>query len=160
MATTTPNLRLIKTDTSDNVSPAFINDNMDRIDEAYADLSVDYVVAQGVQGNWRYRRWYSGLAECWYTATGNTGPWRWWSVKSDWLQYGSNYIYAEYPLTFVELPLEFASATCETTDCWLDRTGGETVNRSSYYYVTTQSDTMKSACNYRFQLYVVGRWKK
>lgn len=159
MATTTANLQLIKPATTDNISPVPMNENMDKIDQVYGEITVDYIVAQGVQGNWRYRRWNSGLAECWYVAEGNTGEWRWWSSNSDWLQYGSNYIYAEYPLTFTELPIEFASATCSTTDCWLDRTGEQTVNRSSNYYVTTQGDAMKSACTYRFQLYVVGRWK-
>lgn len=159
MATVTANLRLLKPDLADNISPAPMNENMEKIDEAYADLSVDYVVAQGVQGKWRYRRWNSGLAECWYAAEGNTGAWRWWSTKADWLQYGSNVLYAEYPLTFAELPMEFASATCSTTDCWLDRTGGQTVSRSSNYYVTTQGDTAKTAGTYRLQLYVVGRWK-
>lgn len=28
----------------------------------------DYVVEQGVRGNWRYRKWNSGMAECWGSA--------------------------------------------------------------------------------------------
>lgn len=159
MATTTPNLQLIKPELGDNISPEPMNENMDKLDEVYGTLTTDYVVAQGIQGNWRYRRWFSGLAECWYVGEGNTGNWRWWSTKSDWLQYGSNVIYVNYPLAFSELPIEFASATCSGTDCWLDRTGGQTIDRSSNYYVTTQGDTVKNACTYRFQLYVVGRWK-
>lgn len=159
MAEVTDHLQLTKYDITDNISPLPLNENMDKIDAAYRELSVDYIVAVGSYGNWVYRRWASGLAECWYTAEGNTGEWRWWSNNSDWLQYASNYIYAEYPLTFVEVPMEFASAVCNNTDCWLDRTWGQTVSRSSTYYVTTQGDTKKTATTYKFQLYVVGRWK-
>lgn len=38
----------------------------------------DYVVAEGTSGDWHYRKWNSGVAECWYngwvtpTATGST----------------------------------------------------------------------------------------
>ena len=85
MATITSNLRLTKIDVDDNISPIVINENMEKIDEVFGNISTDYVVAQGVQGDWIYRRWNSGLAECWYSGTGNTGAWRWWSTKSDWL---------------------------------------------------------------------------
>lgn len=159
MATVTSNFQLLKIDIADNISPTPINENMDKIDEALTDLSKDYIVAQGISGKWIYRRWSSGLAECWYNAEVSTGSWRWWSTKSDWLQYGSNVMYATYPLTFVEIPMEFASAVCTTTDCWLDRTGGQSISRSSNYYVTTQGDTMKTAGTCKFQLYVIGRWK-
>lgn len=159
MAILTEKLRLTKIDVTDNISPEPINENMEKIDLAYGDLTIDYVVAQGVQGNWIYRRWASGLAECWYNTTGNTGAWRWWSTKSDWLQYGSNVIYANYPLTFTAIPMEFASAYLSEGDCWLDRGVGQTASRSSKYWVTTQNDKAKAACTYRFQLYVVGRWK-
>ena len=32
----------------------------------------DYVVAQGVSGNWRWRKWKSGMAECWQRLWVNT----------------------------------------------------------------------------------------
>jgi hypothetical protein len=37
--------------------------------DAFAALSTDFVVAQGVSGNWSYRKWASGVAECWGTFT-------------------------------------------------------------------------------------------
>ena len=33
-------------------------------------LSVDYIVEQGTSGIWTYRKWNSGIAECWGTYTG------------------------------------------------------------------------------------------
>jgi hypothetical protein len=37
------------------------------IDTAVAQeiVTADYVVAQGTSGDWRYRKWNSGIAECW-----------------------------------------------------------------------------------------------
>ena len=32
-------------------------------------LSVDYIVEQGTSGIWTYRKWNSGIAECWGTKT-------------------------------------------------------------------------------------------
>lgn len=64
MATITSNLRLTKIDVDDYISPIVINENIEKIDEAFGNISIDYVVAQGVQGDWIYRRWASGLAEC------------------------------------------------------------------------------------------------
>lgn len=59
MATTT-NLQLQKINNSDFVSPDPINNNMDKIDA----MGVDYIVEQGKTGEWWYRKWKSGRAEC------------------------------------------------------------------------------------------------
>lgn len=159
MATVTEKLHLTKPDVNDQISPTPMNDNMDKIEDAYKALTVDYVIAQGVQGDWLYRRWNNGMAEAWYEKEGDTGAWKWWSTKADWLQYSSNPIYAEYPISFITIPKEFASATCAGTDCWVDRAKGQTTARSSTYWLTTQGDALKTAGKYTFNLYVVGRWK-
>jgi hypothetical protein len=48
--------------------------------DAVTNLGIkDYIVAQGTSGNWSYRKWNSGLAECWHykwitpTALSSTG---------------------------------------------------------------------------------------
>ena len=40
--------------------------------ELLADLGADYIVEQGISGGWRYRKWASGLAECWGEVAANT----------------------------------------------------------------------------------------
>lgn len=65
MSTLTKNFNLIKPDLSDNVSPSQYNDNFDRIDELLNERTKDYIVDQGVYGIWTYRKWNSGIAECW-----------------------------------------------------------------------------------------------
>jgi hypothetical protein len=58
MATT--NLALESIDPSDYVSPDTINNNFAKVDS----LGVDYVVEAGYSGEWWYRKWKSGRAEC------------------------------------------------------------------------------------------------
>ena len=47
-------------DSSDYVSPTPINNNFKKLDV----LGLDYVVEQGTSGEWWYRKWKSGRAEC------------------------------------------------------------------------------------------------
>ena len=57
---------------------------------------VDYIIEQGTNGIWTYRKWNSGIAECWGIATGNTATNDDSSVPSS---------------TTVELPFLFVTAT-------------------------------------------------
>lgn len=36
-----------------------------KVDGASASFQTDYIVEQGTSGNWTYRKWNSGIAECW-----------------------------------------------------------------------------------------------
>ena len=64
MSTVTEHLGLIKPDTTDNVDISAINSNMETLDKEITDLKTDYVIAYGTQNGWTYRRWDSGLMEC------------------------------------------------------------------------------------------------
>lgn len=50
--------------TSDDMTPAQIEDFVQSLN-AVATSSVDYIVEQGQDGMWTYRKWNSGIAECW-----------------------------------------------------------------------------------------------
>lgn len=88
----TTNLGLATINLGDAVSPDPINSNMEIIDN----LGVDYVVARGDSGAWRYRRWKSGLYECWcYGISQSAAP-------------GENNLvqmHVNYPITFVTYPV-------------------------------------------------------
>ena len=47
------------------------------VDKVTNALKADYVVEQGTSGIWTYRKWNSGIAECWgtKTATGTFAAW-------------------------------------------------------------------------------------
>lgn len=41
-------------------------------------LKADYIVEQGTDGGWKYRKWYSGTAECWRIAELGVTSWSSW----------------------------------------------------------------------------------
>lgn len=53
--------------TADNLNA--IQDELIRVGGAGTAPVADYVVAQGTSGIWTYRKWNSGIAECWITST-------------------------------------------------------------------------------------------
>lgn len=57
---TTSNLGLSTVDSSDYISPDPFNANFEKIDA----LGKDYVTESGTSGEWWYRKWKSGRAEC------------------------------------------------------------------------------------------------
>ena len=68
-------------------------------------VKVDYIVEQGTSGIWTYRKWNSGIAECWGTYS--------WTITA-WAQWGSIYesssSYASYPSSlFVSAPTLYAN---------------------------------------------------
>lgn len=52
--------------TADNLNA--IQDELIRVGGSGTLPVADYVVAEGTSGNWRYRKWNSGIAECWLTS--------------------------------------------------------------------------------------------
>ncbi len=68
MASTTPNLKMTKIDSSDYISPDPINDALDVLDG----LGLCYVTAVGESGGWKYVKLSNGFAVCAATGTGTT----------------------------------------------------------------------------------------
>lgn len=54
--------------------------------------TADYIVEQGVDGIWTYRKWNSGIAECWDTHSWTVTSWGAWGNL-----YESNNSYVNYP---------------------------------------------------------------
>ena len=78
--------------TSDDMTPAQIEDFVQSLN-AVATSSVDYIVEQGISGRWTYRKWNSGIAECWgyYSKSIAAGA-------------TDNENYITYPFTFTATP--------------------------------------------------------
>lgn len=117
-------------------------------------IEVDYIVEQGEEGIWRYRKWNSGTAELWHT----TEP----IETTTTTQWGSMYCTdgvftsKQYPFTFVELPTITVTPQTAQSNYWLFTGGGGSVNYSpAFGIIRPNSATVKAICNY----YVIGRWK-
>lgn len=69
----------------------------------------DFVVVQGISGGWKYRKWNSGIAECWKTLTHNINSFDWWNQGS-YVYCGTNDVPPQaYPFPFIEEPTVVAS---------------------------------------------------
>lgn len=103
---------------------------------------VDVVVAQGKSGIWTYRKWASGIAECWGDL-GMTNP--------------SAYTHA--------LPFNFKNGKLFTTVKYHDQVGynpPEPVNgwvTGTQIKLYTAASGVSSSATYLVQLYVIGTWK-
>ena len=118
-------------------------------------LSVDYIVEQGTSGIWTYRKWNSGIAECWGTQTASV------NITVTWFSSGYYSYYTalpNYPVSFLDLPTVSLTASSQDGRCWgypvrelLTKTNiGKIVlvSLGSYTDVMTKID-----------IYAIGRWK-
>lgn len=97
--TSTTNLGLDVINASDYISPEVINKNFSKVDA----VGKDYIVEQGTSGEWWYRKWKSGRAECGidYKDFGDQNfASRGWSSF-----YGTDYMnFGAYPFAFSKRP--------------------------------------------------------
>lgn len=158
MSTTTAHLGLVKPESTDNISPYPYNDNFDKIDDEIFSLQTDYIVAQGEQGMWTYRRWFSGMAECWIEA---------YKLSSIDIVYGWNssnlytgYIPSpgEYPFTFKTNPIvipTWASSSNYSCPIWA-APNGTTTTCPRFQLIDPTNGTQTNAV---IGVYVKGTWK-
>jgi len=112
----------------------------------------DYVVEQGTSGIWTYRKWNSGIAECWGKTSLQTI-----SVTIAWagLYYGN--IPAVYlPFQFVSVPFCYASAVDNGSNWSIQpSSGGSPTQTRALYAISPVYGTYSIAVEYL----VIGRWK-
>lgn len=119
----------------------------------------DVVLEQGISGIWTYRKWYSGLAECWatYTLVG--------AFTSAW---GDLYAFSlaspviNYPFEFVARPDESVIARSNISACWAYAEGnGNGLNTTTatarYRAIRPTENTDSQILNLDFKIF--GRWK-
>ncbi len=118
----------------------------------------DYVVEQGTSGIWTYRKWNSGVAECWGAYTGNIAITKTWGSMyySDSLTPRIN-----YPFTFTSRPIENVTFRGSSIAGWMYcEAGGFSLNsttQTAQYGVCRP--TSITAAELKFDFYVIGKWK-
>ena len=117
---------------------------------AYARYVYDYVIEEGASGSWSYRKWKSGVYECWMRKTMSI------AVSSAWQSSYYGQVAAQsYPVTFNSSPYEQVSVT--GGDGWAWVSGGATLpttTTTGVYYLVRPVST--SAQNYTLDYYVRG----
>lgn len=145
----------------DDKEGAFFGKNVDAPSYSLDGTKIaDHVVEQGTSGIWTYRKWSSGIAECWgeITKTGHNinRAWGSWYVSASGT---TNEFYADYPSgLFIEPPNEmvavnsFGSAiplVAGTADITKDHTG---------HYILARG-TSATGYNAIFVFHSIGKWK-
>ena len=123
------------------------------IHERFEKLEVDYIVAEGTSGIWTYRKWSSGVAECWASPwidagdiTQTWGGWYFHTAKS----------IDSYPFTFKSAPSILAFKDNGAEGLLIAAGSGTTASPPSVYLVRPNS---YSGAEYRAHILAIGRWK-
>ena len=137
--------------TADNLNA--IQDELIRVGGAGTAPVADYVVAQGISGNWRYRKWNSGIAECWAKIAQTVTPGEIWSGTLN---------LAPYVIS-VTTPIEFTGIDCVNANAHVG--SGHTITTyitaatPNKISISTLSVYLTSQQECHAYVYVTGRWK-
>lgn len=125
----------------------------------------DFVIEQGTSDIWTYRKWNSGIAECWGTSSGTT------SITTQWYQatmYVADTVFCEkYPSNlFVSRPniQVTAQANGDGMASWLYAenvkelpTGYTLLNSTGPYRIARP--TQAASAPYNIYWHALGKWK-
>ena len=120
----------------------------------------DYIVEQGTSGIWTYRKWNSGIAECWGSVEfkGETTFTAWGNIYRSAEVFGKQ----AYPFTFTDRPQLFVSLdkTANSTIVWLLLFAySESKSETPSYALACPNNTTGDT-NYLYLHYCAkGRWK-
>lgn len=133
-----------------DMSSQEVQDFIDSLDVGGGGTAVDLVVEQGTSGIWTYRKWSSGIAECWGTyATGSVSYSSYGNIYS-----GQKVADLPYPFSFVSVPT--ITATCSLYNwiwvMYVSATESQ-INSIRFGKSSAQAETQNVA------LYVIGKWK-
>ena len=133
---------------------------LSRILEFISDLDgiSDYVVEQGTDGIWTYRKWNSGKAECWGTAT-RTGTWTAWGSLYELINSNGQSHYKETLPTglFINAPSCFGCPGKNAMGVLLE-TFGNPSTESTDGFIPVRPSTSTTTTIY-VSIYVIGNWK-
>lgn len=118
----------------------------------------DCVVEQGEKNGWTYRKWDSGMAECWKTLTHKTAITTGWGA----LYHGTATTRQSYPFSFTDKPIEQATLTAGSYQAILfPEKEGNGVNgaSASACYNVCRPSAITSTMEFYINFYVTGKWK-
>lgn len=151
------NMGLETINSSDYVSPTPINNNFQKLDA----LGVDYIVESGISGEWWYRKWKSGRAECGIDSKSfgdqNLTPD---SVGKANMYRTFDLSFGAYPFSFaarpyVEISFEGDTHSSDRTSFTAKKNSTSTTMSPSFFVVDWSGGTMGLIAG----IYVMGRYK-
>lgn len=112
--------------------------------------TADYVAAQGTSGGWAYRKWNSGIAECWLAGSASLIYEN--VANSLYRGYGA----VTFPFAFYAIPVVVYS--CHLTNGY-DWSGKAMVSTSSFNFYGVSQSSLASTTSVTIYAYAIGRWK-
>ena len=121
-------------------------------------IVIDYIVEQGIKDGWSYRKWSSGVGECWKIVTYTT------SINTPFgaLYCGNASARQNYPFTFTEKPVEQVTLQSGNTQAFLYvEAGGHGVNgaAASARYNVFKPSAVADNQTFYLSFYVKGNYK-
>jgi hypothetical protein len=117
------------------------------------EYTVDYPVASGTSGVWTYRKWSSGIAECWgkVTTIGTSGT----SSLGTATTMPYQMYTATFPFTFASAPVVTVGGVDGGTGLATASVSGEATKTSATLELVGSTSAIASGC----YVYVIGKWK-
>ena len=138
--------------TADNLNA--IQDELIRVGGAGTAPVADYIIEQVIGSSWTYRKWNSGIAECW-CAFNDTITYEG-AVLGGYLYYTGRYI---YPLNFISAPTVSYNATF--TSGYIAIIGDAGTSETSAFgrvrILSNKGDLQGASVLVR--IHAIGRWK-
>lgn len=120
--------------------------------------NADYVVEQGTSGIWTYRKWNSGMAECWGSITWTITNWSTWGS----LYYSTYSGATSYPTgLFTSTPLLTTQSNISANDSWLGARGGGDGNTKDHpnIFMLVRPTAGSTSVTADVYAHAIGRWK-
>ena len=117
-------------------------------------LLKDYITEEGTSGFWTYRKWSSGMAECWGKRTVDVNITTAWGT----LYYGS-VLYTPWPFTFAEKPACVVTTEYGDDDlsAFVGSCGSASVGNAPTVLVCRPSSSSAQSCTLIYHAF--GKWK-
>ena len=127
-------------------------DSKSTIEQIMERLGEDFIVEQGTSGIWTYRKWNSGIAECWGRASGS------WAITTASASYGGYrsgaLTIAAFPFTFASVP-SITATTASAGGCWVNNITATTTGGTFYF----SAGSSMAAASRTVSFHVIGKWK-
>ena len=117
----------------------------------------DFVIQQGTSGIWNYRKWKSGIAECWCRRTVSA------ALNNAW---GSLYtsgsltaLNISFPFTFAEVPIVTVSLSCTGVGAFIMVPGSSpgTSTSSTGVYEIARANALSGSYSFVVNFYAIGK---
>ena len=119
--------------------------------------SADFIVEQGTYYNWTYRKWASGISECWGRWTATTTSWSAWGSVYE----GNNYLAnLSFPTgLFNAIPIVTAQVGLNGMSGGVMTEMGQVSQTSIGYVIPIRPNTFSQPLDYEYSIYAKGYWK-